>query len=129
MQTGIPAIIAAASVVLLQPLANENILEPSVRNEVDHALSLAPSNVYAAVSAAAARAAAPDGALPPPGDATNAATTVFTEADERFFAVTNGLSATDIALKLVSMQQADGRWFDTSTNDVSAAAVAILFSL
>ena len=42
-----PAILLAASITA-QPLVNEDVLEPSVRNEVCHALSLAPTNAPAA---------------------------------------------------------------------------------
>ena len=35
------------SVLTAQPLVNEDVLEPSVRNEVDHALSMAPTNAPA----------------------------------------------------------------------------------
>ena len=40
--------LALAVSVTAQPLVNENVLEPSVRNEVCHALSLAPTNAPAA---------------------------------------------------------------------------------
>ena len=36
--------LASAAVITAQPLVNEDVLEPSVRNEVRHALSLAPTN-------------------------------------------------------------------------------------
>ena len=36
--------IALAVTITAQPLVNEDVLEPSVRNEVRHALSLAPTN-------------------------------------------------------------------------------------
>ena len=39
----LPALVLAVSVTA-QPLVNEDVLEPSVRNEVRHALSLAPTN-------------------------------------------------------------------------------------
>ena len=42
-----PAIVLAVSVTA-HPLVNEDVLEPSVRNEVCHALSLAPTNAPAA---------------------------------------------------------------------------------
>ena len=96
-----PAILAAALAV--QPLVSPDVLEPSVQNEADHALSLAPSNAFECVS------------FP-----TNCA--AFCHA------ATNGLSATDIAIKLVSSQKPDGRWMD-GTNDCTAAAVKILQSL
>ena len=75
-----------------QPLVNEEVLEPSVANEVRHALSLAPTNAPAATI------------LP---------------------VWTNGLSRTQVAIRLVSAQGADGRWI-VGTNDVTSAAVALL---
>lgn len=36
--------IALAAVITAQPLVNEDVLEPSVRNEVRHALAVAPTN-------------------------------------------------------------------------------------
>ena len=39
-----------AAVMTAQPLVNEDVLEPSVRNEVRHALSIAPTNSPPAVS-------------------------------------------------------------------------------
>ena len=90
--------ILKASVIVLavsltaQPLVNEDVLEPSVRNEVRHALSLAPTN-------------APAAAILP--------------------AWTNGQSRTQIAIRLVSAQRADGRWL-VGTNDVTSAAVELL---
>ena len=90
----LPALVLAVSVTA-QPLVNEDVLEPSVRNEVRHALSLAPTN-------APARAA-----LPVP---------------------TNGLNRTQVAIRLVSVQRADGRWL-VGTNDVTSAAVEMLKEL
>ena len=81
-----------AAVITAQPLVNEDVLEPSVRNEVRHALSLAPTNTPAATL------------LPVP---------------------TNGLNRTQLAIRLVSAQKADGRWF-VGTNDVTSAAVSLL---
>ena len=84
-----------AAVVTAQPLVNEEVLEPSVANEVEHALARAPTN------------------CPP------SATLPF---------ATNGLSRTQLAIRLVSAQGADGRW-RVGTNDVTAAAVDLLGSL
>ena len=81
--------------VVAQPLVSEEVLEPSVLNEVEHALAIAPTN-----------SPAPAG-LP--------------------FA-TNGLSRTDLAIRLVSSQREDGRWL-VGTNDVTAVAVGLLKSL
>ena len=84
-----------AAVITAQPLVNEDVLEPSVRNEVRHALSLAPTN-------------APTATLLPVS--------------------TNGLNRTQLAIRLVSAQKADGRWF-VGTNDVTSAATELLKEL
>ena len=84
--------LAFAASITAQPLVNEEILEPSVRNEARHALSLAPTN------------APPATVLP---------------------AWTNGQNRTQIAIRLVSAQRADGRWL-VGTNDVTSAAVELL---
>ena len=84
-----------AAVITAQPLVNEDVLEPSVRNEVRHALSLASTNAPAAT------------VLPVP---------------------TNGLNRTQLAIRLVSAQKADGRWF-AGTNDVTSAAIELLKEL
>ena len=42
--------LAFAAVVTAQPLVNEDVLEPSVRNEVRHALSIAPTNAPVATA-------------------------------------------------------------------------------
>ena len=41
---------------------------------------------------------------------------------------TNGLSRTAVAIRLVSMQRADGRWME-GTNDVTSAALRMLREL
>ena len=87
----VPALALAVSITA-QPLVNEDILEPSVRNEVRHALSLAPTNAPAST------------VLP---------------------VSTNGLNRTQVAIRLVSVQRADGRWF-AGTNDVTSAVVGLL---
>ena len=86
-----PVIVLVVSLTA-QPLVNEDVLEPSVRNEVRHALSLVPTNAPAAT------------VLP---------------------AWTNGQNRTQVAIRLVSAQKADGRWF-VGTNDVTSAAVELL---
>ena len=75
------------------------VLEPSVLNEVEHALAMVPQ------------------------DETNAAV----RATGDVFS-TNGLSATAIAVKLVSAQRSDGRWLVNGTN-CTQVAVAILAEL
>lgn len=84
----------------VQPLADEDCLEPSIQNEVDHALSIAPTNA-------------------PPVDAAFAATDPLG---------TNALSKTAIAIALVSAQGGEGRWM-AGTNDVTRLAVEILEGL
>ena len=88
------ALVLAVSITA-QPLVNEDVLEPSVRNEVRHALSLAPTNAPAAT------------VLP---------------------AWTNGQNRTQVAIRLVSAQRADGRWL-VGTNDVTSAALKTLKEL
>ena len=153
----LPLILAA--IVQIQPIVSEDVLEPSVRNEVDHALSLAAAAMStnsptAAVSTpspfAAAATNSPAAAAPSPAAiaATNSPATAastsspIAQPTTNAFAFvasptnavpgdifgTNGLSATEIAIKLVSSQRADGRWL-SGTNDVTAAAIQILLSL
>jgi hypothetical protein len=90
-------------VIYAQPLVDEDVLEPSVLNEVERALSLAPSN-----EVAFSRASFP-----------------VRNLQFNLFGLTNGVSRTEAAIKIVSAQRSDGRWF-VGTNDVSAAASAIL---
>ena len=40
----VAALYLAAAAIVAQPLANEDFLEPSIVNEVEHALSAAPTN-------------------------------------------------------------------------------------
>ena len=87
----VPALALTVSITA-QPLVNEDVLEPSVCNEVRHALSLAPTN-------------APTATVLP--------------------AWTNGQNRTQIAIRLVSSQRADGRWL-VGTNDVTSAAIELL---
>ena len=85
------------SVITAQPLVNEEILEPSVANEVEHALALVPTNVVPK----------------------NVAMVDFA----RLYA-TNGLNATQKAIRLVSTQKG-GCWFYQGTN-VTPVAVQLL---
>ncbi|MCR5415126.1 MAG: hypothetical protein K6F50_10430 [Kiritimatiellae bacterium] len=85
--------------VALPALVSDDVLEPSVRNEVDHAIAM--------------------------GELALASETNSLPAD--VFG-TNGLSDTGIALKLVSSQGPDGRW-RTGTNDTTRLALEILRSL
>jgi len=101
--------LALAATITAHPLANDDFLEPSVRNEVDHALDVARA-------ALAARG-------------TNATCAASTRAPcEIWPFTTNGTSRTGIAIRIVSNQQDDGRW-TCGTNDVTAAAIELLESL
>ena len=91
-----------------QPLVNADVLEPSVRNEVDHAIERAP--------------AAKDAIAP-----SNTAVKAEAALPRDIFG-TNGLDRTAIAIKLVSAQKPDGRWL-SGTNDVTKAALEILKAL
>lgn len=136
----LPLILAA--IVQIQPIVSEDVLEPSVRNEVDHALSLAAAAMSTnspaaastpspfAIAATNSPTAAASTSSPIAQPTTNAFAFVAspTNAVPGDIFGTNGLSATEIAIKLVSSQRADGRWL-SGTNDVTAAAIQILLSL
>ena len=84
-------------VITAHPLANEEVLEPSVQNEVDHALNVASTNAVPLTAAARDFA--------------------------RLYA-TNGMNATERATSLISSQK-DGCWYWLGTN-VTPVAVRIL---
>ena len=93
-----------------QPLVNADVLEPSVRNEVEHAIERASAFEEMPSKAATNTAAKVEILLP------------------RDIFGTNGLDKTQIAIKLVSAQKPDGRWL-YGTNDVTKAALQVLKSL
>ena len=99
------ALAMLALAISASPLPNADVLEPSVENEVEHALAVAPSNEVARAEAAVA-----DSAYVPPLAVLGATGTV---------------TRTALAVKLVSEQRADGRWL-SGTNDVTAAAAGAL---
>jgi len=90
-------LILSAAIVTAQPLVDADVLEPSVQNEVDHALSLAPTNEVAVSDASVAFAA---------------------------LYATNGMSATERAIALVSSQRG-GRWLHGG-RDVTPVATRLL---
>ena len=87
------ALLAAA--ITANPLPNGDVLPLSVLNEVEHAISAAPTNA------------------PPAAGWTPQ---------------TNGITRTELAVRLVSMQGPDGRWTD-GTNDVTSAVLRTLQEL
>ena len=91
-------LVFAAVAITAQPLVDEDVLEPSVQNEVDHALGRAPTNEVAISDASVAFAA---------------------------LWATNGASVTDRAIALVSSQRADGRW-EFGGRDVTPVATRLL---
>ena len=91
------SVVLLMTVITAQPLVNEEVLEPSVQNEVDHALSLVPTNTVPMTAACVDFA--------------------------RLYA-TNGLNATQRAIALVSSQK-DGCWYWQGTN-VTPVAVRLL---
>ena len=122
----------AAVSLALPALVSEDVLEPSVRNEVDHALAAAPAEAWTAATndvptSAVLLPACPfcgSRPLPPAADPQRPVPLL---PNPDWFG-TNGLSATAIALKLVSAQGADGRWH-VGTNDVTVTALRILRTL
>jgi hypothetical protein len=98
--------IVASATVAVQSISDGSVLEPSVENEVAHALSIVPAVATN---------------LPPDAFA-------FTFAATNDVFSTNGLNATEIAVKLVSSQNSEGRWI-VGTNDFTAVAAGILNSL
>ena len=92
-------LVAAALVV--RPPANPDILEPSIQNEVDHALAIVPVR---------------------PAE-TNLAVIAVQREFARIYA-TNGMNRTERAIALVSAQK-NGEWFYRGTN-VTEAAVKLL---
>lgn len=94
----------SAAMITAQPLANEDFIEPSILNEVDHAVNRAPA----------------DASFGSPLDLLAAIGKLKRRTDE---------TMTECALRLVSSQRSDGRWTDAETNDVTAAAVCVLRQL
>ena len=80
-----------AAVITAQPLVNEDVLEPSVRNEVRHALEVAPTNAPAATT------------LPIPTNGLNRTQIAIglvsaQKGDGRWFAGTNDVTSATIEL-------------------------------
>lgn len=109
-----------ALTIPLQPIVSENVLEPSIQNEVDHALSRAPKTERHEVILTT-------NSVMSVKSMTNGIGKVIYHPTGDIFG-TNGLSLTDIAIKLVSSQKSDGSW-KIGTNDVTSVAVDILKSL
>ena len=87
-----------ATTIVAHVINGPETLEPSVLNEVEHALAAAPAE-----------------------------TNAVSETTGDVFA-TNGLPASAVAIRLVSLQRGDGRWLVNGTN-FTAEAVRILESV
>lgn len=102
---------ATIAAIEIGTLASEDVLEPSVQNEVDHALSL--SSAFDE---------------PVTNVTVGASSTNFMSFAHIPSSWTNGLTASEKAIKLISLQNAEGRWLD-GTNDVTRSVRAILQKL
>ena len=126
MKSGLAILFAATFGI--QPLPQpDGPLEPSVQNEVDHAIALGERWLAAHVSAVAGRP-------PYQGGGTNATAVAgrppyqggYTNVD--LFA-TNGLTREGIAIKLISSQRAGGWWLMETNAAPTRLAVEILKGL
>ena len=110
MKSGL-AILFAASIGI-QPLPQpDGPLEPSIQNEVDHAVALGERWLAAAASAR----------RPCQGGGTNAV--------PRDLFATNGLTREKIAIKLISSQRAGGWWLVETNVAPTRLAIEILKGL
>jgi hypothetical protein len=104
----------------LKPVAHEDsaFLEPSIQNEVDHAVSRAE------------RWLAGNASLP--GDIYELSSNDVKRVSflaEKVFLSTNGLTRTRMAIKLVSEQRGDGWWICLTNAAPTRAAIQILKGL
>ena len=91
------SIVLTGAALVAQPLVDADVLEPSVQNEVDHALALASTNEVAVTRAS---------------------------VDFATLYATNSMTATERAISLVSSQK-EGHWMFAGA-DVTPVAVRIL---
>lgn len=119
MKSGL-AILFAASFGI-QPLPQpDGPLEPSVQNEVDHAIALGERWLAAHVPAVAGR---------PPYQGTNVAAVAGRSPYQGDLFATNGLTREGIALKLISSQRAGGWWIMETNAAPTRLALEILKGL
>jgi hypothetical protein len=109
-----------AAVFGLKPIAHEEaaMLEPSIQNEVDHAVSSGERWLKANASL--------------PGDIYEAAdngTNKISSLAKKIFDSTNSLTRTRIAINLISSQRADGWWICPTNAAPTRAAIQILKGL
>ena len=119
MKSGLAILFVA--VFGIQPLPQpDGPLEPSVQNEVDHAIALGERWLAAHVSAVAGR---------PPYLGTNVAAVAGSPSCQGDLFATNGLTRERIALKLISSQRAGGWWLMETNASPTRLALDILKGL
>ena len=118
MKSGLAILFAATFGI--QPLPQpDGPLEPSVQNEVDHAIALGERWLAAAASAR----------RPYHGGGTNAAATSARRPYQGDLFATNGLTRERIAIKLISSQRAGGWWLMETNAAPTRLAIEILKGL
>ncbi len=137
MKSGLAILFAATFGI--QPLPQpDGPLEPSVQNEVDHAIALGERWLAAHVSAVAGRppyqgggtnTAAVAGRPPYQGGGTNAAAASARRPYQGDLFATNGLTRERIAIKLISSQRAGGWWLMETNAAPTRLAIEILKGL
>ena len=118
MKSGLAILFAATFGI--QPLPQpDGPLEPSIQNEVDHAIALGERWLAAAASA-----------RPPyQGGGTNAAAASARQPYQGDLFATNGLTRERIAIKLISSQRAGGWWLMETNAAPTRLAIEILKGL
>ena len=137
MKSGLAILFAATFGI--QPLPQpDGPLEPSVQNEVDHAIALGERWLAAHVSAVAGRppyqgggtnTAAVAGRPPYQGGGTNATAVAGRPPYQGDLFATNGLTRERIAIKLISSQRAGGWWLMETNAAPTRLAIEILKGL
>ena len=137
MKSGLAILFAATFGI--QPLPQpDGPLEPSVQNEVDHAIALGERWLAAHVSAVAGRppyqgggtnATAVAGRPPYQGGGTNMAAVAGRPPYQGDLFATNGLTRERIAIKLISSQRAGGWWLMETNAAPTRLAIEILKGL
>ncbi len=137
MKSGLAILFAATFGI--QPLPQpDGPLEPSVQNEVDHAIALGERWLAAHVSAVAGRppyqgggtnATAVAGRPPYQGGGTNTAAVAGRPPYQGDLFATNGLTRERIAIKLISSQRAGGWWLMETNAAPTRLAIEILKGL
>ena len=136
MKSGLAILFAATFGI--QPLPQpDGPLEPSVQNEVDHAIALGERWLAAHVSAVAGRPpyqgggtnAAAVAGRPPYQGGTNVAAVAGRPPYQGDLFATNGLTRERIAIKLISSQRAGGWWLMETNAAPTRLAIEILKGL